>query len=210
LESVSFAIIVYANVSYATKIPRRSGFTSVFAAGGKAAAEKELHRMDRERSQADPIDRSDLDRNFGFLLHDVARLMRAEFDRRSRALQLTRSQWWVLNFVYAYEGATQTELADQCEVERATMGRLLDKLEEKGWVRREADAQDRRIRRVYLTGEVLDLMVNLRGIGAGVRESAMAGIDREEQDRFVDTLLKIKGNMLALGRDEPIAMAGDD
>lgn len=166
--------------------------------------------MDREWSQADPIDRSDLDRNFGFLLHDVARLMRAEFDRRSRALQLTRSQWWVLNFVYAYEGATQTELADQCEVERATMGRLLDKLEEKGWVRREADAQDRRIRRVYLTGEVLDLMVTLRGIGAGVRESAMAGIDREEQDRFVDTLLKIKGNMLALGRDEPIAMAGDD
>lgn len=166
--------------------------------------------MDRERSQADPIDRSDLDRNFGFLLHDVARLMRAEFDRRSRALHLTRSQWWVLNFVYAYEGATQTELADQCEVERATMGRLLDKLEEKGWVRREADAQDRRIRRVYLTGEVLDLMVTLRGIGAGVRESAMAGIDREEQDRFVDTLLKIKGNMLALGRDEPIAMAGDD
>ncbi|RVU35913.1 MarR family transcriptional regulator [Hwanghaeella grinnelliae] len=166
--------------------------------------------MDRERSKPDFTDRSDLDRNFGFLLHDVARLMRAEFDRRSRALQLTRSQWWVLNFVYAYEGATQTELADQCEVERATMGRLLDKLEEKGWVRRESDSQDRRIRRVYLTGEVLDLMVTLRGIGASVRESAMAGIDRAEQDRFVDTLLKIKGNMLALGRDEPIAMAGDD
>ena len=166
--------------------------------------------MDHDSPKPGPTDRSDLDRNFGFLLHDVARLMRAEFDRRSRALQLTRSQWWVLNFVYAYEGATQTELADQCEVERATMGRLLDKLEEKGWVRREADAQDRRIRRVYLTGEVLDLMVTLRGIGAGVRESAMAGIDRDEQDRFVDTLLKIKGNMLALGRDEPIAVAGDD
>lgn len=166
--------------------------------------------MDGDTAKSLPTDRSDLERNFGFLLHDVARLMRAEFDRRSRALQLTRSQWWVLNFVYAYEGATQTELADQCEVERATMGRLLDKLEEKGWVRREADAQDRRIRRVYLTGEVLDLMVTLRGIGAGVRESAMAGIDREEQDRFVDTLLKIKGNMLALGRDEPIALAGDD
>jgi len=166
--------------------------------------------MDHDSPKPGPTDRSDLDRNFGFLLHDVARLMRAEFDRRSRALQLTRSQWWVLNFVYAYEGATQTELADQCEVERATMGRLLDKLEEKGWVCRKADAQDRRIRRVYLTGEVLDLMVTLRGIGAGVRESAMAGIDRDEQDRFVDTLLKIKGNMLALGRDEPIAMAGDD
>lgn len=169
--------------------------------------------MDGELPKAGGMDRSDLERNFGFLLHDVARLMRAEFDRRSRTLQLTRSQWWVLNFVYAYEGATQTELADQCEVERATMGRLLDKLEEKGWVRREADGQDRRIRRVYLTGEVLELMIALRGIGAGVRESAMAGIDRDEQDRFVDTLMKIKGNLLALGRDtvaEPVAMAGDD
>ncbi|WP_425406763.1 MarR family winged helix-turn-helix transcriptional regulator [Hwanghaeella sp.] len=169
--------------------------------------------MDGELPKAGGMDRSDLERNFGFLLHDVARLMRAEFDRRSRTLQLTRSQWWVLNFVYAYEGATQTELADQCEVERATMGRLLDKLEEKGWVRREADGQDRRIRRVYLTGEVLELMIALRGIGAGVRESAMAGIDRDEQDRFVDTLMKIKGNLLALGREtvaEPVAMAGDD
>ncbi len=169
--------------------------------------------MDGEFSNAGPSDRPDLERNFGFLLHDVARLMRAEFDRRSRALELTRSQWWVLNFVYAHEGATQTELADQCEVERATMGRLLDKLEEKGWVRRESDAQDRRIRRVFLTGEVQSLMVALRGIGAGVRESAMAGIDKDEQDRFVDTLIKIKANMSAIVRDvgdEPVALAGDD
>ena len=156
------------------------------------------------------MDRSDLERNFGFLMHDVARLMKADFDRRSRALGLTRSQWWVLNFVYALEGATQTELADQCEVERATMGRLLDKLEEKGWVRREADAQDRRIRRVYLTGAVQDLMVALRAIGAEVRNAAMAGLSPEEQDQFVDLLLKIKANMVA--RDAavpPLADAGD-
>ena len=156
------------------------------------------------------VDRSDLDRNFGFLMHDVARLMKADFDRRSRALGLTRSQWWVLNFVYALEGATQTELADQCEVERATMGRLLDKLEEKGWVRREPDASDRRIRRVFLTGEVQDLMSTLRGIGAEVRNGAMAGLTREEQDRFVDTLLKIKANMLARANSaDPFSDTGD-
>jgi len=143
-------------------------------------------------------------------MHDVARLMKADFDRRSRALGLTRSQWWVLNFVYALEGATQTELADQCEVERATMGRLLDKLEEKGWVRREADSQDRRIRRVFLTGAVQDLMVTLRAIGAEVRNGAMAGLTQEEQDQFVDLLLKIKCNMVARDADvPPLADAGD-
>lgn len=156
------------------------------------------------------MDRSDLDRNFGFLMHDVARLMKADFDRRSRSLGLTRSQWWVLNFVYALEGATQTELADRCEVERASMGRMLDKLEEKGWVRREPDRQDRRIRRVFLTGAVQDLMSALRSISAEVRNGAMAGLSQEEQDQFVDTLLKIKANMLARTAEQPpLADAGD-
>lgn len=149
-------------------------------------------------------DRSDLERNFGFLIHDVARLMKADFDRRGRDLGLTRSQWWVLNFVYAHEGATQSELADICEVERATMGRLLDKLEEKGWVERRDDPQDRRIRRVFLTGEVQGIMTGLRKIAAGVRADAMAGIARDEQDRFVETLLKIRANLTGQGLPDAI------
>lgn len=159
------------------------------------------------------MDRPDLERNFGFLMHDVARLMRHEFDRRSRALGLTRSQWWVLNFVYAQEGATQSELAERMEIERATLGRLLDRLEEKGWVERQPDAVDRRAKRVFLTGKVQDLIRALRGIAAGLRGDAMAGIGRAEQDRFVDTLTKVKSNLLALDRDsvdQRALAAGDD
>ena len=48
------------------------------------------------------------DRNFGFLVHDVARLMRVAYDRRTRELGLTRSQWWVLNHLYFNEGITQS------------------------------------------------------------------------------------------------------
>ena len=36
--------------------------------------------------------REDLSRNFGFLLNDVARLMRTAYDRRVRKLGLTRAQ----------------------------------------------------------------------------------------------------------------------
>ena len=81
--------------------------------------------------------REDLSRNFGFILNDVARLMRTAFDRRVKALGLTRSQWWVLNHLFRNDGATQSELADILEVEKATLGRLLDRMEQKGWVRRE-------------------------------------------------------------------------
>ena len=155
------------------------------------------------------MDRSDLKSNFGFLMHDIARLMKAEFDRRGRELGLTRSQWWVLNFVYAKEGATQTELADICEVERATMGRLLDKLEEKGWVRRTDDPDDRRIRRVWLTGEVQDMMAGLRKVAAEVRADAMQGISKEDQEKFVEILCRIKGNLTGEQIDlQPDVLAG--
>lgn len=143
------------------------------------------------------MERSDLHRNFGFLIHDVARLMRVAFDRRGRELGLTRSQWWVLTALYAKEGVTQSELASFMELEKATLGRLLDRLEEKQWIERRPDRIDRRIKRVYLTDRVQGLMRSLRAIAAEIRNDATTGIDRDRHEAFVDTLLQIKANLHA-------------
>lgn len=139
--------------------------------------------------------REDLSRNFGFLLNDVARLMRTVYDRRVKALGLTRSQWWVLNHLYRNDGVTQTELAEILEIEKPTLGRLLDRLEAKGWVRRADDAADRRAWRVYLTDEVEPAMRELRTVAAELRRDALAGLSASERERFVDTLLAIKANL---------------
>ena len=106
--------------------------------------------------------REDLSRNFGFLLNDVARLMRTAYDRRIRKLGLTRAQWWVLTHLYRSNGVSQTELAETLEIEKPTLGRLLDRLEAKGWVRREHDASDRRVWRVHLTDEVEPALRTMR------------------------------------------------
>jgi DNA-binding MarR family transcriptional regulator len=139
--------------------------------------------------------REDLSRNFGFILHDVARLLRTTFDRRVKAVGLTRSQWWVLNHLFRNDGAMQSELADVLEVEKATLGRLLDRLEHKGWIRRESDPGDRRVRRVLLTEEVQPAIKAMRAAAAELRRDALAGLSIEEQERFVDTLLAIKANL---------------
>ena len=139
--------------------------------------------------------REDVSRNFGFLIHDVARLLRNTFDRRVKSLGLTRSQWWVLNHLFRNEGVTQAELADTMDVERPTLGRLLDRLEAKGWVRREEDARDRRAKRVYLTEETEPLIKSMRAVAAGVRRDAVAGLSAEQQQVFVDTLLTVKTNL---------------
>ena len=139
--------------------------------------------------------REDLSRNFGFLLNDVARLMRTAYDRRIRKLGLTRAQWWVLTHLYRSNGVSQTELAETLEIEKPTLGRLLDRLEAKGWVKREHDAKDRRVWRVHLTAEVEPALRTMRAIAKDLRRDALTGISAAERERFVDTLLAIKENL---------------
>ena len=138
------------------------------------------------------------ERNFGFLVHDVARLMRVAYDRRARELGLTRSQWWVLNNLFRNQGITQSELADILEIEKASLGRLLDRLEAKGWVERRADPADRRAKRLHLTGEVQALIRGLRALAADLRADAMDGLHEADRQRFVDTLLVIKANLVRM------------
>lgn len=141
------------------------------------------------------MQREDLSRNFGFILNDVARLLRTTYDRRMKALGLTRSQWWVLTHLYRNDGVTQSELAEILEIEKPTLGRLLDRLQANGWVRREEHAGDRRAKRVFLTDEVGPAMKAMRDAAAEMRRDALAGLNPSEQSQFVDTLLTVKANL---------------
>ena len=89
----------------------------------------------------------------GVVIADVARLLRTAFDRRVRKLGITRAQWLVLTRLHRHPGASQSELADMLEVERASAGRMIDRLEANGWVERRSQNGDRRVKRVYLTPE---------------------------------------------------------
>ena len=87
------------------------------------------------------------------MLSDVARLIRTVFDRRVRDMGLTRAQWLVLTRVYRRPGVSQTELADMLEIDRASAGRMIDRMEKNGWVERRPDNGDRRINRLHLTAD---------------------------------------------------------
>ena len=63
--------------------------------------------------------------------------MRTVFDRRVRKLGLTRAQWLVLTRLHRRPGASQSELADMMEVEKATAGRLIRVVHRPGSVQTE-------------------------------------------------------------------------
>jgi MarR family transcriptional regulator, transcriptional regulator for hemolysin len=68
------------------------------------------------------------DEYIGVVISDVARLLRTEFDRRVRRLGITRGQWLVLTRLHRHPGASHSELAELMEVEKATAGRMIDRL----------------------------------------------------------------------------------
>src|SRR3546814_15316249 len=84
------------------------------------------------------------DSNFGFLLNDVARLMRYRFDGKARTLGVTRPQWRFLLLLARNPGESQAMLADLLEVERITLCRMIDRLQEAELLERRPDRSEER------------------------------------------------------------------
>ena len=145
--------------------------------------------------EEDPI------RSIGFLLHDAARLLGRNFDRRSRGRGLTRGQWSVLARLVDNEGLRQTVLADILEIEPITLCRLIDKLEASGWVERRHDPSDRRARKLYLTPQALPLIEEMRSHAAATTEDALAGLSATQRQVLKELLVQVRANLSAT--DEP-------
>lgn len=139
------------------------------------------------------------DRRFGFLLHDIARLMRKRFDARARVFGLTRAQWQVLVTLRRQEGVNQAALAEALDLEPITVGRLIDRMEEAGWVERRPDAADRRVHRLYITARTRPIMVQLEAMAGILLEEAFCGLAQNERDSLLDQLLRIRANLTERG-----------
>jgi MarR family transcriptional regulator, transcriptional regulator for hemolysin len=146
-------------------------------------------------------------RHIGFLIADVARLMRSSFDRRVRRIGLTRSQWLVLSRLHRHPGISQSELAEMLEVERATAGRMVDRLERRSWLVRRPDPADRRINRLYLTAEAEGVQAEMGRIAEQLLDDAMASLDEAEREALTDMMERVKAQLLGMGARRPGAEA---
>ena len=138
--------------------------------------------------------------HIGFLIHDVSRLRRTAFDQRMKHLNITRSQWWVLSGVsrHGEQGITQTELAGVLDLGKVALGGLIDRLEERGFVERRADANDRRVNRVHLTRKGNAILDRMTHIGVDMNGKVMKGISLKTQHLLAEALHQMKANLIAL------------
>ena len=132
-----------------------------------------------------------------FLLHDLARHLRLDADRRAAAHGMTRAQWVILFWLERQPGLSQKELSEILEVEPITVARLIDRLEDRGFVERRDDPHDRRIWRLHLCPPARPILVDLHVERTEILHTVSAGLDATALGLIRKGLTRMKANVVA-------------
>jgi DNA-binding MarR family transcriptional regulator len=134
-------------------------------------------------------------RDLLFLLHDVARLLRVDADKRARLHGMTRAQWAILMWLERQPGISQKELSEILEVEPITVARLIDRLEARGMVERRPDPRDRRIWRLHLLRPARDVLREIDDQRADMTRMVTAGINENSIEIMTEALMRMKATL---------------
>src|SRR5579872_3713623 len=137
-------------------------------------------------------------REFAFILNDVARLLRTYADHKAAQFGMTRAQWAVLARLDRAEGLNQSELADMLDLQPITLTRLLDKLADSGLIERRPDPDDRRAKRLFLTAAARPLLTQLTTLGEETMAATLAGLSPRDVEQMTARLGTVKDNLRAL------------
>jgi DNA-binding MarR family transcriptional regulator len=93
----------------------------------------------------------DINKSIGFLLSKAYQRAWAIMREEIESYDLTPPQFGLLAFLWQQDGMTQVELSEKGQIDRTTIGGLIDRLEKTGLVERRPHPQDRRAYKIHLT-----------------------------------------------------------
>src|SRR5256885_13834764 len=147
-----------------------------------------------------------LDRSFGFLVHDVARLFGRRFNQRALLfLGHTGAKCKGLGSLAQNEGINQAGLADLLEIKPMTLVRQIDRMEEDGWIERQPQPGDRRARRLVLTDKARPILARILDLSNEVRAESFAGLSKDDGKQLIELLRRVHGNL----SDRVLPLAAD-
>jgi MarR family transcriptional regulator for hemolysin len=132
-----------------------------------------------------------------WLLHDTARLWRSRYEREVRAQLpgMTAARCVALTQLAQHKGVNQAALAQILDIRPITLARLLDRLEEAGFVARTPDPQDRRAYVLVLTVKALPIIEWIYGLNRKTYDEMQFGISRAEAGQLRSLLYRMRSNL---------------
>ena len=127
----------------------------------------------------------------GHLIRRAQQIAVAEFVRATADHDVTPVQFAFMNAMMDTPGVDQITLANRIAFDAATSGSVIGRLEAKGWVRREADAHDRRRKLLYVTPEGAAALKRMNAAVQRAQEKILAPLAPEDQDTFMRLLAQL-------------------
>lgn len=105
---------------------------------------------------------------------------------REAGFDLTPVQFAALDALRDNPGTDQAGLADAIAKDRATVGAVVDRLEQKGLVARHVSPRDKRARELSLTAEGTAVLSRLLPVVEDLQKSILPGLDEAEYRQFIE------------------------
>lgn len=127
----------------------------------------------------------------GHLIRRAHQLSVAVFAEETAGVDVTPVQFAILNALMDTPGIDQVTLAAQVAFDAATSGSVIGRLEAKGWVRRQADGQDRRRKLLWVTPEGEQTVQQMKRAVARVQKRILEPLSQPEQEQLIALLGKL-------------------
>ena len=135
----------------------------------------------------------DLDRHVFFWLTQVIGARDRELSQGLKDHGLRVPEWRALAALYAKKHSTMSELAELATIDRTTLTRTVDRMQDAGWLERLADEEDMRVTRLALTAAGKKMFERIWPEVQRLNELALAGLSSAE----INSLKKVLGQMHA-------------
>lgn len=134
----------------------------------------------------------EIEKSVGFLLAKAYQRACALFKEEFDSYELTPQQFGLLAFLWIEDGLSQTELSGRSQIDRTTIGGIVDRLEKEGLVERLNHPDDRRAFQVFLTLKGKSLEDELCAVANRVVDKVIAPLTTTEQATLIRLLEKIR------------------
>lgn len=134
---------------------------------------------------------NDILREIGMIARALDSISNIEF----KELDLTRGQYLYLVRIYENQGIIQEMLAEMIKVDRTTAARAIKKLEMQGFIQKQPDEKNKKIKKLFPTEKGKKVYPLLRREGEHSTEVALSGFTPEEKETISALLYRVRKNI---------------
>lgn len=134
-------------------------------------------------------------KSLGFLISYIHRYGHMKVIDQLAPYGIGRGQLMFLRILHKKDGVSQEHIAEQLHMNKGTVARALQKLEQAGFIKRRPSQKDRRVKEVYLTRKAFDTKKIFMKLVNKYTDDVLDGFTDQERETALVLLRRMGENV---------------